>query len=123
MKQVIILSIVLCLAVSVSAIPKDRKPTKCVVGGCSSQLCVPEGSDPISTCEWKDEYECYKSAICREQFFGRCGWVQNSTLKQCIKEKREQNPIDSTQAEDPKVTPPGPKSKPEGSEADHQGLN
>jgi eight-cysteine-cluster-containing protein len=95
MKSAIILVSILLIGVSVNAFPKDRPPVKCVKGGCSGELCVEEGDDVLSTCEWRNEFECYREATCKEQFFGRCGWVMDQKLRECIREKRSQtHPID-----------------------------
>ncbi|MCC7260071.1 MAG: hypothetical protein IT567_03475 [Alphaproteobacteria bacterium] len=62
----------------------------CVVGGCSGQLCVsdnPEGAGGISTCEWREEYGCYKAhGECTEQPDGQCGWTQTPALQSCLKD-------------------------------------
>lgn len=72
---------------------------ECVVSGCSSQLCV-EGSQSdssskgvASTCEYKPEYECYKSygkcGIIQtgEESF-KCGWQETDELKNCLEGKQ-----------------------------------
>lgn len=64
---------------------QDDPSLKCVVGGCSGQLCVEEGDDGISTCEWRDEYACYKTARCERQQNGLCGWTQTVELDSCLK--------------------------------------
>src|SRR3989344_7366167 len=46
----------------------------CYVGGCSSQICS-EDKDAVSTCEYKEEYACYKAAKCERQTSGQCGWT------------------------------------------------
>jgi len=56
----------------------------CVPGGCSSQLCVEEDSDGVSTCEFKAEYACYKNATCSRNSAGKCAWVETNTLKACL---------------------------------------
>ena len=63
----------------------------CVVGGCSSQLCVDASiADQIfSTCEYREEYMCYKAATCEPQPDGVCGWTQTAELDSCIAEKRQ----------------------------------
>jgi hypothetical protein len=55
----------------------------CYVGGCSGQLCT---DDPgaASTCEYREEYLCYKTATCERQQNGQCGWTQSSTLNACL---------------------------------------
>jgi hypothetical protein len=56
----------------------------CVVGGCSGQLCIEEGSGGISTCEWRSEYACYRSAQCTRQANGQCGWTDTAELRACL---------------------------------------
>lgn len=57
----------------------------CKVGGCSSQLCVDAGADdPVSTCEWREEYACFRDATCERQSNGRCGWTPTAELEQCL---------------------------------------
>ncbi len=57
----------------------------CIVGGCSGQLCVDAAQgDVASTCEYRDEYACYKTATCERQQNGQCGWTQTATLNQCL---------------------------------------
>jgi Kazal-type serine protease inhibitor domain len=60
----------------------------CKVAGCSSQLCVEEGSDSISTCEYREEYACYRTARCERQATGVCGWTQSQELRSCIANAR-----------------------------------
>ncbi len=72
---------------------------ECVVSGCSGQLCVEGGQADtsnkggISTCEYKPEYECYKSygrcgkvQISKDKF--KCGWEENPELKACLSGKQ-----------------------------------
>ena len=61
---------------------------ECVIGGCSGQLCIAEGEDGVSTCEWKNEYACYQNAVCEKQQNGECGWTQTTELQSCIQEMR-----------------------------------
>ncbi|MFM2423939.1 MAG: hypothetical protein RLZZ70_328 [Candidatus Parcubacteria bacterium] len=56
----------------------------CVVGGCSSQLCIEAGQDVVSTCEWTAKYSCYQTATCERQASGQCGWTETKALNQCI---------------------------------------
>lgn len=56
----------------------------CVVGGCSGQLCVEEGDPGMSTCEYRSEYACYKSAVCKRQQSGQCGWTETAELAACL---------------------------------------
>lgn len=55
----------------------------CFVGGCSSQICS-ENPDAISTCEWREEYGCYRNATCERQASGECGWTDTPELAQCL---------------------------------------
>lgn len=57
---------------------------KCVVGGCSGQVCGEEGSGLVTTCEYREEYACYKKATCERQATGQCGWTMTDTLRQCL---------------------------------------
>ncbi len=66
----------------------EIEPVTCKVGGCSGQLCVGPDDPDISTCEWRDEYACYRSATCEPQADGRCGWTSTDELKRCIDEAR-----------------------------------
>ncbi|MET0343209.1 MAG: hypothetical protein ABW252_19530 [Polyangiales bacterium] len=72
---------------------RDAKPPvvtppptpRCVVGGCSGQMCVDAASGGgISTCEWREEYACYRGATCAAQANGRCGWTQTPQLRACL---------------------------------------
>jgi hypothetical protein len=65
------------------AVP-PKATTGCVVGGCSSQLCVPAGEDVVSTCEWTEKYNCYQTATCEKQADGQCGWTETPALRQCL---------------------------------------
>jgi len=55
----------------------------CSIGGCSGELCG-NGSGGVSTCEWKDEYACFRTAICAPQVYGGCGWTQTPELMSCL---------------------------------------
>jgi len=59
-----------------------EKPRICMPTGCSGQLC--SDTNVSTTCEWKPEYDCYKSAMCTTQSNGVCGWVVDDTLKRCL---------------------------------------
>ncbi len=55
----------------------------CFKGGCSGQLCT-DSPDMASTCEWREEYACYQSAVCVRQPSGKCGWTPTPALTQCL---------------------------------------
>jgi hypothetical protein len=56
----------------------------CARGGCSGTLCVEEGEDVMTTCEWRPEYACYDAAACERQADGACGWTQTDELAACL---------------------------------------
>ena len=57
----------------------------CKIAGCSGQLCVDKNAeDIITTCEYRPEYACYKTARCERQSGGNCGWTQTAELSECI---------------------------------------
>lgn len=58
--------------------------TGCVRAGCSDQLCVEEGMDIASTCEWRPVYECYQQATCERQPNGQCGFTPTHELVECL---------------------------------------
>jgi len=63
---------------------------QCAVAGCSSQLCVEasEAENIMSTCEWRNEYACYKLSICaKDPKTLKCGWQQTPELKECLSSK------------------------------------
>jgi hypothetical protein len=66
----------------------DATP-ECVLGGCSSQLCVDEGESTASDCGWLEEYACYRTARCELQNDRHCGWTQTAELRSCIQAARE----------------------------------
>lgn len=63
---------------------KDTAPTvkACVITGCSGQVCAEE--EVMSTCEFRAEYACYKSARCERQPTGKCGWTETAALRACL---------------------------------------
>jgi len=56
---------------------------QCYISGCSAQLCTDEPG-AISTCEYRPEYACYKTATCERQTTGKCGWTQSPALTACL---------------------------------------
>lgn len=61
----------------------------CAVGGCSGQLCI-EASEiakggGMSTCEYREEYACYKQSLCERQPSGQCGWTKTPEFETCWK--------------------------------------
>ena len=64
--------------------PSESTPSGCIVTGCSSQICAEE--DVITTCEYKDEYACFRTAKCERQEDGKCGWTPTDELVTCLEE-------------------------------------
>jgi len=60
----------------------DAPPTGCQVTGCSGQVCAAQPT--ITTCEYRDWYQCYRLASCDAQPTGACGWTSNDAFKQCM---------------------------------------
>lgn len=65
------------------------KDADCLASGCSGQLCIPrdEADAAFSTCEWRDEYACYREddCICNNN---KCKWAGNEAFSECIKALR-----------------------------------
>jgi hypothetical protein len=55
----------------------------CYVGGCSGQICS-DRKDTVSTCEYRSEYACYRTARCERQASGACGWTPTAELTSCL---------------------------------------
>lgn len=68
--------------------PTPVATDNCVVGGCSSQVCV-DGTiaDVVTTCEYREVYACYQTATCERQSTGQCGWTETAELTACIASK------------------------------------
>jgi|SRR3989344_1432829 len=72
---------------TIVATKESQTAGTCYIGGCSGQICSGE-KDVASTCEYKEEYACYKSAICARQADGQCGWTQTQELRDCLGNSR-----------------------------------
>lgn len=59
----------------------------CIQTGCSGQICSDE--EIISTCEYRQEYACYKDAVCERGQNGKCGWRDTKALSMCIENAME----------------------------------
>lgn len=58
----------------------------CKIRGCSGELCLDESAEDIaSICIYKDEYACYKYAVCEKQAGGSCAWTQTPEYQSCLK--------------------------------------
>ena len=68
----------------------DEPPGEgCVRAGCSDHLCVEEGMDIASTCEWRPVYECYQQATCERQENEQCGFTPTHELVECLERHGE----------------------------------
>ncbi len=57
----------------------------CIIGGCSGELCVEEGSgEGVSNCMYNPAFACYKNAKCERQTTGTCGWTNTPQLQACL---------------------------------------
>ena len=54
----------------------------CVASGCSGQICAEE--EVMSTCEFRPEYACYRTARCERTPSGECGWTETPALRACL---------------------------------------
>ena len=72
-----------CPNISISTTPGS---SSCMVGGCSGQLCGEETeiNSMMTTCEYKEEYACYKLSTCERQADGKCGWSYNPEFNKCM---------------------------------------
>ena len=59
----------------------------CMITGCSGTGCTETEEfqqQPYTTsCEWKSEYACFRTARCERQSDGRCGWTKTLQLQTC----------------------------------------
>ncbi|HEX6730682.1 MAG TPA: DUF6748 domain-containing protein [Pyrinomonadaceae bacterium] len=55
---------------------------RCIKTGCSKQICADE--EVVSTCEYRSEYECYRTARCERQANGECGFTKTPELTRCL---------------------------------------
>ena len=71
-----------------ASIPTPEKPitgtpaAPCIKTGCSGQVCSDE--EIMTTCEFRAEYECYRTAKCERQATGQCGWTPTDELQACL---------------------------------------
>ena len=60
----------------------------CMITGCSSQVCSDQ--DVVTTCEYRNEYACYRKAKCERQSNGECGWTRTKELTSCVNRAKTQ---------------------------------
>jgi hypothetical protein len=61
----------------------DNQNKPCFKTGCSRQVCSDE--EVITTCEYRAEYDCYKTAKCERQANGKCGFTDTPELRRCLR--------------------------------------
>lgn len=67
-------------------VPAPVAKGRCVVGGCSRELCTDDSQGPVmSPCIYRPENICYKTAVCEHQPSGECGWTTTAALQACLK--------------------------------------
>ncbi len=62
--------------------PTPSNAAPCVRTGCSGQICA--DGHMFSTCEFRPEYACYKSAVCERGADGKCGFRKTAQLTACL---------------------------------------
>lgn len=60
------------------------KQIGCVISGCNSEICADKQMNSI--CIYREEFACYKKAVCELQTDGNCGWTQTEGSKSCFEE-------------------------------------
>ncbi len=57
----------------------------CGIGGCSGQVCTTKEEAPniITTCEYREEYSCYKLTSCG-CVNNKCQWIENKEFNECF---------------------------------------
>ncbi len=60
----------------------DYRAANCAKGGCSGHVCA--NTAVVTTCEWRDEYACYRTAECGVQRDGHCAFTDTPELRMCI---------------------------------------
>jgi hypothetical protein len=84
------LSLTFCLAACGGSSKPQPSPSQppsagaCIKSGCSGIVCVEPGKEVVTTCEYKAEYACYKTASCERQPNGACGWTETAELTACL---------------------------------------
>ncbi|WP_437781666.1 hypothetical protein [Sorangium sp. So ce1097] len=75
--------LVACLGGGGEEVPPVGELKRCVVTGCSGQVCADQ--TVYTTCEWREEYACYgKLGVCERDASGQCGWRDTPELDACL---------------------------------------
>ncbi len=70
-------------SVTIIITKEPKNLSACYIGGCSGEICS-DRQDIVSSCIYKKEYGCYKTAKCERQANSQCGWTQTSALTACL---------------------------------------
>ncbi len=68
--------------------PDSDAPSECTsaadchIGGCSGTICSTD-ANAVSTCEWSEEYACYRQISCG-CIENKCVWVKTPEFEQCV---------------------------------------
>lgn len=88
-----ILSTLILGDTNITPTPQNKNTTNeqdgCKIGGCNSEICTNGDSEEIvSICIYKEEFACYKTAVCKKQSNGKCGWTQTDELIKCLQQTK-----------------------------------
>ena len=74
------------VASSTTSVPSAPASGACVPAGCSQTICADanDAQNIVTTCEYRADYACYKTARCERQADGKCGWTQTTELASCL---------------------------------------
>ena len=90
MKKILILFLVFiigCSSYNNSINIECNLDSDCGEGGCSGQICTTAEEAPniITTCEYREEYSCYRLTSCG-CVNNKCQWIENNEFNECINE-------------------------------------
>jgi eight-cysteine-cluster-containing protein len=63
-----------------------KRDGECRPTGCSGQVCADHAV--VTTCEWREEYACYRLSRCERQADGGCAWSPTPELAACLAGER-----------------------------------
>ncbi|MCH2547138.1 MAG: hypothetical protein MK052_05980 [Alphaproteobacteria bacterium] len=95
MKYIILIYALIGFGFNAQAGMFGETPDRCVVAGCSNELCVETSKEDVaSACLWTPAYGCYKAhGTCEMQKNGNCGWTPTEALKQCLADPEKEFPL------------------------------
>lgn len=64
-------------------VPVTHDTAACRVTGCSGEIC--SDKEEFSSCVYREEFACYRDAVCERQADGNCGFTRTDVLEACIK--------------------------------------